>query len=78
MPVRKLIGLVLSLALLLGGTLLMILWDHPLSVIWEDPLALLWSDNIKVHESPGRLWMIGPFLFAAGALWIYSDWFEAR
>lgn len=76
MPVRKLVGLGLSIALLLGGAALTILWDHPLSVIWQDPVSLLWSDNTRDHSSPGRLWMVGPYLLIAGLLWVYSDWFE--
>lgn len=72
---RKWAGLLLASALIVSGSLLLILWEHPLSIIWDDPLAIFWDSHTRRHESGGRLWWMGPLLIAAGAFWIAEDWF---
>jgi len=72
---RRLIGLFLASALIVGGLLWMIAWEHPLSIIREDPLAIFWDSHTRIHNAGGRLWWAGPLFIAAGAFWIAEDWF---
>lgn len=75
MKLRKAIGLVCATTLIVGGSLLLIAWEHPISIIWTNPIEIFWSDHIRSHSSGGRLWWMGPLLIAAGAFWIAEDWF---
>ena len=72
---RRLIELFLATTLIVSGALLLIVWEHPLSVLWDDPLSIFWDDSMRVHESGGRLWFMGPLLIGAGVFWIAEDWF---
>jgi len=71
----KLFQLSVALALIAGGALLLIAWEHPISIIWTAPSEIFWSTNVRSHEGGGLYWWIGPMLIAAGALWIAEDWF---
>jgi len=63
MPFRKFVGLILSIALIISGALLMILWDHPLSIIWDDPVKIFWEPDFHGFRI-NRYWFVGPLLLA--------------
>jgi hypothetical protein len=72
---RRLVELFIAIALIVGGVLFLIAWEHPLSIIWDDPVAIFWDAKTRVHEGGGRFWWMGLLLIAAGAFWIAEDWF---
>lgn len=74
MVLRKILVLVLSIALIISGVVLMIGFEHPLPEVWANPSLIFWDHS--PHEARGgRLWFIGPFLIFAGTAIIAEDWF---